>query len=71
MSVCICIFFFWQKNELKLKLLQKTKITDFEKLQPQKQSVSIFFKFVSLIGAVSRISAKVGNYKMPVKLRET
>ena len=27
MSVCICIFFFWQKN--KLKLVQITKITDF------------------------------------------
>ena len=29
------------------------------------------YKLTDIKGAVSRNSAKVGNYKMPVKLRET
>ena len=38
--------------------------------EPSWNILSGYF-YVSLIGAVSRISAKVGNYKLPVKLRET
>ena len=45
MSVCICIFFFGQKHKLKLKLLQITKITDFEKLLVNKFSTTNAIRF--------------------------
>ena len=38
-------FFFWQKNKLKLKLLQITKITDFEKLSVNKFSTTNGIRF--------------------------
>ena len=45
MSVCICLFFFWQKNKPKLKLLQITKITDFGKLLVNKFSTTNAIRF--------------------------
>ena len=37
----------------------------------QREFTSDVFVFVLLKGAESRNTAKLGNYKMPVKLRET